>query len=288
MSRTTALGQEHRVTLEQGEVRYFERGSGRPVVFVHGIVANADLWRSVVPGVAEAGFRCLAPDWPLGGHDIPMRPAADLSPTGQADLIAGFLEALDLRDVVLVGNDTGGALTQLMLTRHPERVGRVVLLPSDCFEYFFPPMFKALQVFARVPGSMRVLAALVRVRALQRLPMVFGWVTKRPVPPEVVDSYVGPLGRSEGVRRDLRKLLRGVHSRLTLAAAEQLREFDRPVLLLWGSEEKLFPIELAHRLAGVLPDARVVEVEDTYTFISEDRPDVVVSHVVEFASVMAD
>lgn len=288
MTRTASLGQEHRVTLEQGEVRYFERGSGPPVVFVHGVLTNADLWRSVVPGVADAGFRCLAPDWPLGGHDVPMRPEADLSPTGHADLIAGFLAALDLRDVVLVANDTGGALTQIMLARHPGRVGRVVLLPSDCFEDFFPPMFKPLTLLARLPGSMRVLAALLRVRALHRLPMVFGWVTKRPVPPEVMQSYLRPLGRSAGVRRDLRKLLRGVHPRLTLAAAEKLRDFDRPVLLLWGSEEKVFPLGLARRLAALLPDARLVEVDDTYTFISEDRPDVVVAQVVDFASVMAD
>jgi pimeloyl-ACP methyl ester carboxylesterase len=288
MSRVDALGQERRVTLEQGEVRYFERGTGRPVVFVHGVFANADLWRAVVPGVADAGFRCLAPDWPLGAHDIPMRPDADLGPTGHADLIAGFLAALDLRDVVLVANDTGGALTQIMLTRHPERVGRVVLLPSDCFEYFFPPMFKSLSLLARVPGSLRLLAALLRVRALHRLPMTFGWVTKRPLPPDVVTSYLWPVGRSAGVRRDLRKLLRAVHPRHTLAAAEKLGEFDRPVLLLWGSEEKLFPIRLARRLAAVLPDARLVEVDDTYTFISEDRPDVVVAQVVEFASVMAD
>jgi pimeloyl-ACP methyl ester carboxylesterase len=284
----TALGQEHRVALEQGEVRYFERGSGRPVVFVHGVLTNANLWRAVVPEVADAGFRCLAPDWPLGAHDIPMRPDADLGPAGNADLIAGFLEALDLRDVILVASDTGGALTQILLTRHPERVERVVLLPSDCFEYFFPPMFKALPPLAKVPGSMRVLAALLRVRALQRLPMVFGWLTKRPLPPDVLESYLWPAGRSAGVRRDLRKLLRAVHPRHTLAAAEQLGDFGRPVLLLWGSEEKVFPIRLARRLAALLPDARLVEVADTYTFISEDRPDVVVRHLIEFASVMAD
>ena len=276
------------MALAQGELRYFERGEGRPVVFVHGVLTNADLWRAVMPGIADAGFRCLAPDWPLGSHELPMKPDADLSPTGNADLIADFLAALDLRDVILVANDTGGALTQIMLARHPERVDRVVLLPSDCFEYFFPPIFKPLPRIARLPGSMRVLAALLRVRALHRLPLLFGWVTKRPLPPEIVESYLWPAGRSADVRRDLRKLLRDVHSRHTLAAAEKLRAFTRPVLLLWASEEKLFPIRLAHRLAALLPDARVVEVPDSYTFISEDRPDVVVREVIEFANVMAD
>ncbi len=288
MTRSAALGREHRVTLEQGDLRYYETGAGRPVVFVHGILTNADLWRAVVPGVAAAGFRCLAPDWPLGGHEVPMRPDAELGPVGIADLIAEFLAALDLRDVILVANDTGGALTQIMLARHPERVDRVVFLPSDCFEYFFPPIFKPLPPLSRVPGAMRLIAAVLRVRALHRLPFVLGWVTKRPVPREIAESYLWPPGRSAGVRRDLRKLLRGVHPRHTLAAAERLRAFDRPVLLLWGSEEKLFPIRLAHRLAALLPDARVVEVEDTYTFVSEDRPDAVVRHVVEFANAMAD
>jgi pimeloyl-ACP methyl ester carboxylesterase len=284
----TALGTEHRVALSAGEVRYFERGTGKPVVFVHGILTNADLWRAVVPGVAEAGFRCLAPDWPLGAHDLAMRADADLGPVAQADLVAELLTELDLTDVVLVGNDTGGALTQIVLARHPERVDRVVLLPSDCFEYFFPPIFAPLPVLARVPGALLVIAALLRVRVLHRLPLIFGWVAKRPLPREVVESYLWPLGRDAGVRRDLGKLLRDVHPRHTLAAAERLAAFDRPVLLLWGSEEKLFPIRFARRLAALLPAARLVEVQDTYTFIAEDRPDVVVRHVVEFASVMAD
>ena len=288
MFRSTDLGKAHVARLAQGSVRYFERGSGRPIVFVHGVLTNANLWRSVVPALADAGFRCVTPDLPLGSHELPMPADADLSPTGAADLIADFLTALDLRDVILVANDTGGALTQIMLSRQPDRVGAVVLLPSDSFEYFFPPIFKALPYLARVPGATRVLSALLRVRALHPLPFVFGWVVKRPLPREIVESYLWPPGSSRGVRRDLGKFLRGVHPRHTLAAAEALRTFTKPVLLLWGKEEKLFPIRLAHRLAAQLPDARVVEVDDTYTFMTEDRPAEVVRHVTEFAGVMAD
>ncbi|NKQ55766.1 alpha/beta hydrolase [Amycolatopsis sp. K13G38] len=284
----TNLGQEHRVTLPQGEVRYYESGSGQTVVFVHGVFTNALLWRKVVPDIAAAGFRCITPDWPLGAHEIPMHPDADLTPAGAADVIADFLEALDLRDVVLVGNDTGGALSQIMLSRRPERVARVVLLPSDSFEYFFPPIFRPLPKFVRLPGAMPLLARLLQVKALHRLPVLFGWVTKRPVPPEIADAYFTPLLRSAGVRRDVRKLLRAVDSKYTLEAAEKLRGFDRPVLLLWASEDKLFPIRLAQRLAALLPDARLVEVADAYTFIPEDKPEAVVRHVVEFAGAMAD
>lgn len=282
------MGREHRVRLPAGEVRYFERGSGAPVVFVHGVLTNAQLWRKVVPDVAAAGFRCVAPDLPLGSHDLPMRADADLSPAGAADVIADLLEALDLRDVTLVANDTGGALTQIMLSRRPDRVGRVVLTPSDCFEYFFPPIFKPLPAIARIPGSMAVLGQLLRFRVLYPLPMLFGWVVKRPLPDDVAQAYLAPLRKSAGVRRDLRKLLRDVHPRHTLAAAEALRTFDRPVLLAWASEDKLFPISLAHRLAALLPDAKLVEIADSYTFVSEDQPAALARHVIEFAGVMAD
>ncbi|MEU4251724.1 alpha/beta fold hydrolase [Amycolatopsis sp. NPDC026612] len=287
-NRSETLGREHRVRVPAGELRYCERGTGAPVVFVHGVLTNAELWRKVVPDVAAAGFQCLAPDLPLGSHDIPMRADADLSPVGQADVIADFLDALDLHDVTLVANDTGGALTQILLSQRPERVGRVVLTPSDCFEYFFPPIFKALPPLARIPGSMAVLGQLLRIRALYGLPILFGWVVKRPLPDAVAQAYLAPLRKSAGVRRDLRKLLREVHPRHTLAAAEALRTFDRPVLLAWAPEDKLFPIRLAHRLAALLPNAKLVEVPDSYTFLPEDQPAVLARHIVEFTGVMAD
>ncbi|WP_285485596.1 alpha/beta fold hydrolase [Amycolatopsis taiwanensis] len=288
MSRSEELGREQRVTLPQGEIRYFERGSGRPVVFVHGVLVNAELWRAVVPGVAEAGFRCIAPDWPMGAHELPMRPDADLIPTGHADLIARFLEELDLRDVIIVANDTGGALTQILMTRHPDRIERVVLTPCDCFEYFFPPLFKPLTALAKVPGSMRLLAALTRVRALYRAPIFLGWMSKRRIPRRITEIYFEPLRRSAAVRRDARKLLSTVHSRYTLTAAEKLRTFDRPVLVVWAGEDKVFPVRLGRRLAALLPDARLVEVDDSYLFISEDQPEVLVRHVVEFAGTVVN
>ncbi|ROS40507.1 alpha/beta fold hydrolase [Amycolatopsis thermoflava] len=288
MTRSPALGQEKRVTLRYGDVRYFERGEGRPVVFVHGALVNADLWRHVVPDLAAAGFRCLSIDLPLGAHEVPLRPDADLSPTGVADLIADFLDALDLRDVLLVANDTGGALTQIMLSRRPERVGSVVLTPSDCFDHFFPPLFQPLVPLAHIPGSMRPVAALLQVKALHRMPFVFGWVTKYPIPAEFVESYVRPAHRDAAIRRDLRKFLRGVRPKYTLEAAEKLRAFDKPVLLVWADEDRTFPLRLGKRLAATLPNARLVEVADSYAFVPEDQPAELVRHILAFAGVMAD
>jgi len=271
--RPAELGVSREVDLAAGRLRYFESGpaDGPVVVFVHGLLVNADLWQYVAPEVAAAGARCIAVDWPLGAHRIAV-PDADLSPPGVADLIAEFLEVLGLEDVTLVANDTGGALTQILLTRHPERVGRVVLTPSDCFERFFPPVFAPLPLLARVPGLSRVMLQTMQLRALQRLPFTFGWLTKRPLPAASVTAWLAPGLTDKGVRRDLTRFVRAVHRRHTLAAAEHLAEFDRPVLLAWAEEDKLFPISLAHRLAAVFPDAEVVAIADSYTFVPLDQP----------------
>jgi pimeloyl-ACP methyl ester carboxylesterase len=282
MARSEALGTVHEVRLPAGRIRYHERGQGPPVLFVHGLLVNADLWRQVVPPVAAAGYRCIAPDWPLGAHELAV-PDADLSPPGVAALLAAFLDRLDLDDVTVVANDTGGAITQLLITLHPERVGRVVLTPSDSLERFFPPVFAPLPKLARIPGSMWLLAQLLRVRALQRLPFTFGWVAKRPIPPDIVDSYLLPSRRDRAVRRDLGRFLRGVHHRHTLAAARSLPQFTKPVLLAWAAEDRLFPLELAHRLAALLPHATVVTIQDSYTFVPEDQPELLAQLVVDFA-----
>jgi pimeloyl-ACP methyl ester carboxylesterase len=267
-------------------IRYHETGSGPAVVFVHGLLVNADLWRTVVPGIAAAGYRCIAPDWPLGSHEVAV-PGADLTPTGIADLIASFLEALDLRDVTLVANDTGGAMTQILMSRDHDRVGRVVLTPSDCYENFFPPVFAGLTYLARIPGSIRPLTELMRIRALHRLPIAFGWVAKRPVPPHIADSYLLPSRRDAAVRRDLRRFLRSVHKRYTLGAAESFGRFTKPVLLVWASEDRLFPLRLGTRLAADLPNATLTVIDDSYTFVPEDQPQLLTERILEFTRLHA-
>jgi pimeloyl-ACP methyl ester carboxylesterase len=269
------------IELSGSRLRYREIGSGPPVVFVHGLLVNGDLWRKVVPVVAGAGYRCLVPDWPLGAHSVPV-PRADLSPPGLAALIAEFLEALDLSDVTIVANDTGGAITQLVMADHPSRIGRVVLSSCDCFEAFFPSVFAPLPRLVRIPGATWLLVQAMRWRALHRLPIALGWVTKRHPPADVVDSYLLPTRRDPAIRADLRRFVSAVHNRHTLAAAERLGGFEKPVLLAWAREDRLFPVSLAERLAAVLPDARLELIDDSYTFVAEDQPQALGRLVVNF------
>src|SRR5262245_35224014 len=128
-------GERKEVELPMGTVRYREAGAGKPVVFVHGYLVDGRLWDSVVDELA-AGHRCIAPDWPIGSQRVAMRPDADLSPPGVAATIASLLEALELEDVTLVGNDSGGAMSQVLVTTQPERIGRLVLTNCDTHEHF--------------------------------------------------------------------------------------------------------------------------------------------------------
>jgi pimeloyl-ACP methyl ester carboxylesterase len=267
----TSLGPQKEVRLPAGTVRYRERGAGPTVLFVHGLLVNGALWRKVVPELAP-DFRCIVPDWPLGSHEVPLGEEADWTPPGVAKLIADFMAALELDDVTLVGNDSGGALCQLVVTRHPERVGRLVLTPCDAFDNFPPKMFHYLGWAAKVPGGMAPIVQSMRLRANRRSPIAFGWLTKRRLPNTVSDHYVNPVIRDRRIREDVRAFILGVDSEYTLAAAEKLRSFDRPVLLAWAPEDRFFPFAHAERLADLLPDARLERIEDSRTFVSEDQP----------------
>src|SRR5215470_20219820 len=139
------------VSLPQGLVRYQDHGSGPTLVFLHGILVNSALWRDVV-SLLSGQFRCIAPDLPLGAHSVPLHSDADLSPLGVAQLVADFLEALDLHNVTLVGNDTGGAMCQLVIAHHPERINRLVLTNCDAFEQFFPPLVSPFHYGAQLLG----------------------------------------------------------------------------------------------------------------------------------------
>ncbi|HEV7363638.1 MAG TPA: alpha/beta hydrolase [Solirubrobacteraceae bacterium] len=267
----SALGPQQEVGLPGGTVRYRERGAGPTLLFVHGLLVNGALWRKVVPELAP-DFRCIAPDWPLGSHEVPLGDAADRTPAGMAALIADFMAALELDDVTLVANDSGGALSQIVVTRHPERVGRLVLTPCDAFDNFPPKMFRYLGWAAKVPGGMAPIVQSMRLRANRRTPIAFGWLTKRRLPNAVSDHYVNPVIHDRRIREDARAFILGVDSAYTMAAAEKLPGFDRPVLLAWAPEDCFFPIEHAERLAELLPDARLARIEDSRTFVSEDQP----------------
>jgi pimeloyl-ACP methyl ester carboxylesterase len=278
MSKTAA---KQEVTLPAGTIRYREDGEGSPVVFVHGYLVDGRLWDGVVDALSER-HRCLAPDWPLAAHQLAMNPDADLSPPGIAAIIASFLEALDLDDVTIVGNDSGGAMSQVLVTRHPERIGRLVLTNCDCYENFPPGIFKALPPLAALPGGVTVMAQPFRIGALGR--RAFRPFTRRRQPDELIASWLDPSLHDRGVRRDMKKVTVGMNKRHTLEAASRLGDTGLPLLLAWAPGDRLFPIKYAERLAADSGNARIVEIPDASTFVPLDQPVRLAEEIAAFAS----
>ncbi|MCA1220135.1 alpha/beta fold hydrolase [Streptomyces sp. 8L] len=263
------------VELSAGTVAYEDTGGTGPVtVLLHGLLMDGSLWSDTVAALAS-GHRCVVPTLPLGAHRHAAVPGADLSLRGQADLVAEFLERLDLRDVTLVGNDTGGAIVQLLLARGAPRVARAVLVSCDAFDNF-PPGLTGRTLFAAgklPPALFGLFMRQMGIRAMRRTPLAFGWLTKRG--DAATARWTAALPRRPDIARDAVRALRAMagESDVLAEAAGNLAEFDRPALVVWAAGDRVMPPEHGRRLAELLPRGRLVEVKDTYTLIPLDQPD---------------
>jgi len=274
------VNQRKEIDLPMGRIRYREAGAGKPVVFVHGYLVDGRLWDGVVDRLSGR-YRCFAPDWPIGAQQIAMKPDADLSPPGVAATIASFLDALDLDDVTIVGNDSGGAMSQVLVTRHRERIGRLVLTNCDTHENFPPGVFKAMPPLAKLPGGMALIAAPFRIGAVAR--RAFRPFARTRIPDDLIASWMRPASTDSGIMRDLKKVTVGMNKRYTLEAAQKLRGSDLPILLTWAPGDKYFPISYAERLASEAGSARIVQIPDSKTFVSLDQPQRLAEEIAEFA-----
>jgi pimeloyl-ACP methyl ester carboxylesterase len=273
-----------RIELDAGTIDYEDSGgSGPVVVLLPGLLMDASLYDEVVAELAPE-HRCVVPTLPLGAHRHPMAEDADLSPTGVAAMVGELLDRLDLDDVTLVGNDTGGAFVQLLAAERPPRVGRIVLVSCDAFDNFPPGLTGRTIVRAGrlSPALFGLFMQQMRLRPLRRLPLAFGWLTRRG--DAVTAGWIRPLLEQPAIRRDTVRVLRGIAAARGLLAetAERLPGFDRPALIVWASEDRVMPPEHGRRLAELLPDARLVEVADSATLIPLDQPAVLAAAVAAF------
>jgi pimeloyl-ACP methyl ester carboxylesterase len=173
-------------------------------------------------------------------------------------------------------------MCQLAVARRPERIGKLVLTSCDAFEHFPPGFFKYVFLPARVPALVPILFGALRFRAPRRLPIAYGWVTKRPMEREAEDSYVLPVLTRGEIRRDLARLLKGIDTDALVEAGNRLKEFDGPALIAWSRDDKLFPADLPERLDAALRDSRIEWIEDAYTFSAEDQPERVAEAIAGF------
>lgn len=270
------------LSIPAGEIEVHEIGTGTPLVCLHGALVSWQIWEPIARPLAARGYRVIMPSLPLGAHPTAMRPDADLTPPGLAQLIADVIGALDLPTVTTLSTDTATALTQLVLTLHPGVIDRAVMTSGDAFRYFFPPMFRPLQGLGYVPWLLPRVARGMKHQKLRNSPLALGWITKAGVSDDIAAAWGEPIMRDRGVRRDAAKFLRGVNTRHTMRAAKALPDVKVPVMLVWGEIDKAFPIKLARRLAAIIPDCRLETVPDAACFVSLDNPDALVSLVADF------
>jgi pimeloyl-ACP methyl ester carboxylesterase len=266
--------------LAAGRIEYEDTGGDGPLLlFQHGLAMGGSEWRDVVADL-RADHRCVVPELPLGSHRHPMRPGADLSFDGLTALVLELMERLDLADVTLVASDSG--VGQLVAAERPERLARLVLTPCEAFDNCPPGLpGRTLGRIGRLPGGINAMAQPLRLRPLRRLPLAYGWMSKR-VDDQRLDEWLEPLLSQRPIRRDLAKFIRTFDGAAIERVPERLRSFDRPALVVWAKEDRVMPPEHGRRLAELLPQGRLVEVEDSYTLIPVDQPAVLARAIRDF------
>ena len=261
--------------LPQGRIAYRAAGptssSSPPVVFVHGILVDARLWEPAMTHLAAEGVRSYAPTLPLGSHQHPMNPDADLSPPGIAKLTLDFIATLGLSDVTIVGNDTGGAICQIMLGADTSRIGAAVLTNCDALGTFPPrglaPLFSAL----RHPWLTACLVPGLKSDKIRHGPLAYGPLVSGPLDHALTRDWMRPLADA-AIRRDMAKFARGVHPRVLLDAASRFGQFAGPVRILWGEQDRFFRTELGRQLSEAFPHASFTTIPAGRTFLPLDYP----------------
>lgn len=274
------------VQLDAGPIHYETWGpaDGRPLLFVHGYAMGRSLWRPLAERLAARGFSCVAPTWPLGAHAEPMRADAELTMEAVAGMVGAFVDALSLEDVVLVGNDTGGAVAQILATTRPDRLGALVLTSCDAFEHFPPPILRPLIAAARFSQSFQAALQPLRTRFGRR--RGFGDLAHADID-ELVVEWLGPALGDPRIREDLRRFTGSLNRETMVTTGERLPCFTKPALIAWSEDDAFFPLEDGRRLRDSLPDSTLQTLPRARTFAMLDAPDELAGMIADFARVGA-
>lgn len=259
------------LALPSGTIDVFDTGGdSQPIVFGHGLVMDHTEWTGVIDQLTPE-LRCVVPVLPLGGHRRPMPDEADLTMRGIALLIAETIEALELPPVVLVANDWGGP--QITAVERPDLIAGLVLTSEEAFDNYPPGLPGAFAALAcRLPGGLTIAGRSLRIPGFHRLPMTFGRMTIRPIPPATIRGWTEGLVTEPGVRRDVKTYVATTPKDCLVEAAEQLRTFDKPALVIWPTDDRTMPRSHGARLADLLPQGRLIEVDDCSVLMPLDQP----------------
>lgn len=261
------------VKVDGAAIEYTESGTGSPVVFVHGAYVTGAVWDDVAHRLSDK-HRCLVPTWPFGAQRRPLTDPVDLSVAASGRRILGLLEALDLSDVTLVANDTGGGIVLAALGNPSQdwsRVARLVFTNCDSYEHFPPRSFAPIVRMCRL--NRFVGRALMRLLTTPPgLAVFINAVTRDGIDTEQRAAIFGGFLSSAAVRRQAVRFTADLQPRHTMAAAGAIEVWTKPVLLAWGDTDDMFPLSHAQRLADAFPDAKLERIAGASTYVMLDRP----------------
>jgi pimeloyl-ACP methyl ester carboxylesterase len=255
-----------------GQISYAEAGSGPVALFVHGVLLNNHLWRHQMTGLSDIR-RCIAVDL-LAHGDTEITPDQDVSVTTNAHMLREFLDALSIDQVDLVGNDSGGGISQIFAALNPQRVRSLTLTNCDTHDNWPPEAFKPFVEMVAGGGLGKTLNAMLADKSIYRSAGALGPAYERPemVTDEDIEIYLRPHLRNARRTRDLERFVGAFDHKHTLAIEPQLRQLRAPTLIVWATDDIYFPVKWAHWLADTIPGAKPpVELAGARIFFPEER-----------------
>src|ERR1700756_476672 len=260
------------VQTASGRISYTEQGTGPVALFVHGVLLNGHLWRHQLAQLSDIR-RCIAVDL-LAHGDTEIAPDQDVSVTANALMLKSFLDALNIGQVDLVGNDSGGGIAQIFAALHPERLRSLTLTDCDTHDNWPPEAFKPFLAMAAAGGLRGALEGMLADKSVYRSPQALGPAYQHPdrLADDSIEKYLRPFVKTEERTRDLQRFLAAFDNKHTLAIEAQLKTLKAPTLIVWGTDDVYFDVKWSHWLGDNIPGTRRrVELQGARIFFPEER-----------------
>jgi pimeloyl-ACP methyl ester carboxylesterase len=272
MDGNKASAARRSVQTAAGRISYTEQGTGPVALFVHGVLLNGHLWRNQLAQLSDIR-RCIAVDL-LAHGDTEIAPDQDVSVTANALMLKSLLDALNIGQVDLVGNDSGGGIAQIFAALHPDRLRSLTLTDCDTHDNWPPEAFKPFLAMAAAGGLRGVLEGMLADKSLYRSPQALGpaYEHSERVVDEIIETYLRPLVRTEQRTRDFQRFLAAFDNVHTVRVESRLRTLQVPTLIVWGTDDIYFPVKWSRWLADTIAGTRRrVELEGARIFFPEER-----------------
>ena len=260
------------VDTRSGPASYIDTGSpGRVVLFVHGLGTSSYLWRHVIDQL-DGQRRCVAVDLPLHGQ-TPAAADQDFSLPGFARFLAEFCEGLQLTDIDLVANDTGGAISQVFATGHPELLHTLTLTNCEAHNNLPPKVLLPAVWLAHMGLAARISPRLLRdIRRGRKRFYGLGYQDIENLPEDLARFWLESQFATPELARQNQRIMTSLHARDLLAIEPALARLQVPTLIVWGTGDKFFRLKWAYWLRDTIPGATdVVEIDGARLFFPDER-----------------